>query len=152
MPNVKWIERVPPGLVNFLDSRLSLGLQRNKIMLPCSWLKWSMSPPEIVVHNFFGCDKLLRIFFAVKTLKDYGYTMNHILLLCDNENAIKIAYNSCEYSRIKHIDIQHHFLRDHVIKGDIAISHVETNDQLANIFTKPLTSLILGMWLRILHI
>jgi hypothetical protein len=64
--------------------------------------------------------------------------MNHIPLLCDNESAIKIAYHPCEHSRTKHIDIQHHFLRDHAIKGDIAISHVGTNDQLADIFTKPL--------------
>jgi hypothetical protein len=64
--------------------------------------------------------------------------MNHIPLLCDNESAINIAYNPYEHSRTKHIDIRHHFLRDHVIKGDIVISHVETNDQLADIFTKPL--------------
>jgi hypothetical protein len=38
----------------------------------------------------------------------------------------------------KHIDIQHQFLRDHTIKGDIVVSHVGTNDQLANILTKPL--------------
>jgi hypothetical protein len=72
-----------------------------------------------------------------QTLKDYGYTMNHIALLCDNESAIKIVYNPCEHSRIKHIDIRHHFLRDHAIKGDIVISHVGINDQLADIFTKP---------------
>jgi hypothetical protein len=35
-------------------------------------------------------------------------------------------------------DIRHHFLRDHAIKRDIVISHVGTNDQLADIFTKPL--------------
>jgi hypothetical protein len=64
--------------------------------------------------------------------------MNHIPLLCDNESVIKIAYNPYEHSRIKHIDIWHHFLRDHVIKEDIIISHVGTNDQLANIFTKTL--------------
>jgi hypothetical protein len=64
--------------------------------------------------------------------------MNHIPLLCDNESDIKIAYNHCEHSRTKHIDILHHFLRDHAIKGDIVISHVGTNDQLANIFTKSL--------------
>jgi hypothetical protein len=73
-----------------------------------------------------------------QNLKDYGYTMNHISLLCDNESVIKIAYNSCEHSRTKHIDIQHHFLRDHVIKEDTVISHVRTNDQLTDIFTKPL--------------
>jgi hypothetical protein len=64
--------------------------------------------------------------------------MNHVPLLCDNESAIKIDYNPCEHSRTKHIDIQHHFLRDHAIKGDVVILHVRTDDQLADIFTKPL--------------
>jgi hypothetical protein len=54
--------------------------------------------------------------------------MNPIPLLCDDESAIKIAYNPYEHSRIKHIDTRHHFLRDHAIKGDIVISHVRTND------------------------
>jgi hypothetical protein len=61
--------------------------------------------------------------------------MNHVPLLCDNESAIKIAYNPCEHSRTKHIDIRHHFLRDHAIKGDIVISYVGTN---VDIFTKSL--------------
>jgi hypothetical protein len=73
-----------------------------------------------------------------QTLKDYGYTMNQVPLLCDNESAIKIAYNSCEHSWTKHIDIRHHFLRNYAIKGDIVISHVRTNEQLVDIFTKPL--------------
>jgi hypothetical protein len=64
--------------------------------------------------------------------------MNHVLLLCDNESAIKITYNHYEHSRTKHIDIQHHFLRDHAIKEDIVILHVGIKDQLADIFTKPL--------------
>jgi hypothetical protein len=64
--------------------------------------------------------------------------MNHVPLLCDNESAIKISYNPYEHSRTKRIDIRYHFLRDCVIKGDTVISHVETNDQLADIFTKPL--------------
>jgi hypothetical protein len=33
MPDAKWIERVPPGHVNSLDGPLSLGLQRDKILL-----------------------------------------------------------------------------------------------------------------------
>jgi hypothetical protein len=73
-----------------------------------------------------------------QTLKDYGYTMNQVPILCDNESAIKIAYNPSEHSRTKHIDNRHHFLRDHTIKGDIVISFVRTNEQVADIFTKPL--------------
>jgi hypothetical protein len=38
----------------------------------------------------------------------------------------------------KHIDMLHHFLRDHQQRGDIDIFHVSTDHQLADIFTKPL--------------
>jgi hypothetical protein len=80
----------------------------------------------------------VQLLWIRQTLKDYGYTMNHVRLLCDNESVIKIVYNLCVHSRIKHIYIWHHFLRDHAIKEKIVISHAGTNDQLADIFTKPL--------------
>ena len=43
-----------------------------------------------------------------------------------------------QHSRTKHIQVQHHFIRDHVGKGDIDLKHVRTNKQLAHNFTKPL--------------
>ena len=42
------------------------------------------------------------------------------------------------HSWTKHIDIRHHFIRDHVLKGDVEITFVDTQNQLADIFTKPL--------------
>jgi hypothetical protein len=59
-------------------------------------------------------------------------------LMCDTESAVKLATNPVQHSRKKHIDIRHHFLRDHVGKGDITIYSIDTDDQLADIFTKPL--------------
>jgi hypothetical protein len=61
MSDAKWIERVPLGHVNSLDGPLSLGLQRNKIQLPYPRPKRSMSPVVVVLHNYFGCDKLSKI-------------------------------------------------------------------------------------------
>jgi hypothetical protein len=49
-----------------------------------------------------------------------------------------MADNPVEHSRTKHIDIWHHFLRDHQQKGDIEEYHISTENQLADIFTKPL--------------
>ena len=51
-----------------------------------------------------------------QTLLDYGVKFDKILLLCDNESAVKIATNPVQHSRTKHIDIPHHFLRGHVNK------------------------------------
>jgi hypothetical protein len=73
-----------------------------------------------VVHNYFG------------------YNLSKVPLLCDNESAIHLADNPVEHDRTNHIDIQHHFLRDHQQKGDIDVCHVSIDHQLADIFTKTL--------------
>jgi hypothetical protein len=68
----------------------------------------------------------------------FGYNLSKVPLLCDNESAIRMADNPVEHSRTKHIDIRHHFLRDHQQKGDIEVFYVSTKNQLADIFTEPL--------------
>jgi hypothetical protein len=80
------------------------------------------------------CGQLL---WMKQTLLDFGVKFK-VPFLCDNESAVKIVNNPVQHSRTKHIDIRHHFLRDHVSKGEIKIDGISTNDQLADIFTKPL--------------
>jgi len=79
-----------------------------------------------------------QILYMKQTLLDFGVKLHRIPLLCDNESAIKIAKNLVQHSRTKHIDIRHHFLRDHEAKGDISLQGVRSEEQLADIFTKPL--------------
>jgi hypothetical protein len=73
-----------------------------------------------------------------KTLQVFGYNLSKVSLLCDNDSAICLADNPVEHSHTKHIDIRHHFLRDHQQKGDIDVCHISTDHQLADIFTKHL--------------
>ena len=73
-----------------------------------------------------------------QTLRDFGYNLSKVPLLCDNESAICMADNRVEHSRTKHIDIRHYFLRDYQQQGEIEVYHISTKNQLANIFTKPL--------------
>ena len=49
-----------------------------------------------------------------------------------------VPRNPIQHSRNKHIEIRHHFLIDHVQKGDIALEFIAMEKQLADIFTKPL--------------
>ena len=79
-----------------------------------------------------------QILHMKQTLLDYGVVIEKVPLLCDNESAVKLANNPVQHSRTKHIDIRHHFLRDHVAKNDISLEGVRTEDQLVDIFTKPL--------------
>jgi histone deacetylase 1/2 len=73
-----------------------------------------------------------------ETLLDFGVMFDVLPILCDNESAVKIATSPVEHSRTNHIDIMSQFIRDHINKGDINIDDIGTNDQLADIFTKPL--------------
>jgi hypothetical protein len=49
-----------------------------------------------------------------------------------------MADNPIEHSHTKHIVIRYHFLRDRQQKRDIEIAYINTKEQLADIFTKPL--------------
>ena len=69
---------------------------------------------------------------------DYGIKLDHIPINCDNTSAINLSKNLIQHSRTKHIDIRHHFLSDYVQNGDISLEFIDTNNQLADIFTKPL--------------
>jgi hypothetical protein len=77
-----------------------------------------------------------QLLWMRQTLREFGYNLSKVALLCDNESAIRLADNSVEHSHTKHIDIRHHFLRDHQQKGDIDIFHISAENQLADIFTK----------------
>ena len=73
-----------------------------------------------------------------QALVDYGIQLNGITILCDNKGAIDLSKNPVQHSRTKHIEIRHHFLRDNVQKGNISIEKVSSEDNIADILTKPL--------------
>ncbi|GJZ81234.1 hypothetical protein Tco_0646228 [Tanacetum coccineum] len=59
-------------------------------------------------------------------------------MYCDNKSAIALCCNNVQHSRSKHIDIRFHFIKEHVENGVIELYFVNTEYQLANIFTKAL--------------
>ena len=75
-----------------------------------------------------------------QTLKDYGVNFNKVPLLCDNESEINIAYNPILHSKTKHIKIRHHFIQNHVDKGDINLSYVSPRINLPISSRRPLMS------------
>ncbi|WVZ84461.1 hypothetical protein U9M48_031491 [Paspalum notatum var. saurae] len=81
------------------------------------------------------CSQLL---WMKATLSDFGLRFGKIPLLVDSTSAISVAKNPVLHSRTKYIDVRFHFLRDHYEKADIDLVHVASENQLADIFTKPL--------------
>nr|GEW82960.1 hypothetical protein [Tanacetum cinerariifolium] len=68
--------------------------------------------------QFLG-DKL--ILWMRSQLTDYGFDFNKIPLYCDNRSAIALCCNNVQYSKSKHIDIRHHFIREQVERGMVEL-------------------------------
>ncbi|GJS46406.1 retrovirus-related pol polyprotein from transposon TNT 1-94 [Tanacetum coccineum] len=98
---------------------------------------------RIFRKSTFGASQLLGgklVCWSAKKhqLTDYDIIYEKVPIFCDNTSAIAISNNIVLHSRTKHIDIRYHFIKDHILKGDIKLHFTPTQYQLADIFTKPL--------------
>lgn len=59
-------------------------------------------------------------------------------LLCDNNAAINLSEDPLLHARVKHVDIKYHFVRERVQSKEINIKYINTNDNVADLFTKAL--------------
>jgi hypothetical protein len=73
-------------------------------------------------------------------MRDFGVNFERVPLMCDKISAILVVKNPVFHKNMRHVERRHHFLRDHVEKGDIEMRYIDTERQLADIFTKPLDS------------
>ncbi|GJS50185.1 hypothetical protein Tco_0600306 [Tanacetum coccineum] len=83
-----------------------------------------------------GC--CANILWMKSQLTDYDIIYEKVPIFYDNTSAIAISNNLVLHSRTKNIDIRYHFIRDHILKGDIELHFIPTQYQLVDIFTKPL--------------
>ena len=59
------------------------------------------------------------------------------ILYVDNLSAIRIIKNPEYHKRTKHIDTRYHFIRERVEKGEVSVYHIPSEQQRADILTKP---------------
>ena len=81
-----------------------------------------------------------QLLWMKQMLKDYEFDLDTLTVFCDNTSAINISKNLVQHSRTKHIDIRHHFIRELVENITLVLEYIETEKQIADIFTKALDS------------
>uniref|UniRef100_A0A2N9I261 Reverse transcriptase Ty1/copia-type domain-containing protein n=1 Tax=Fagus sylvatica TaxID=28930 RepID=A0A2N9I261_FAGSY len=72
-------------------------------------------------------------------LCDFGVILpSPLVIWCDNTSAIALASNPVFHARTKHVEVDYHFVRERVVRGDLRVLFISTNDQLADLLTKAL--------------
>jgi hypothetical protein len=69
-------------------------------------------------------------------MRDFGVRFERVPLMCDNTSNISVAKNLVFHKKMRHVERRHHFLRNHVEKGDIEMRYIDTERQLADIGRK----------------
>ncbi|GJT24193.1 retrovirus-related pol polyprotein from transposon TNT 1-94, partial [Tanacetum coccineum] len=130
----------PNGFVDPNNPNHVYKLKLSSITLSC----WSskrqksaaISSTEAEYIAMSGC--YAQILWMRSQLTDYGLGFKKIPMYYDNKSAIALTCNNVQHSMSKHIDIRFHFIKEHVENGVIELYFVNTEYQLADIFTKAL--------------
>ncbi|GKC65240.1 hypothetical protein Tco_1097838 [Tanacetum coccineum] len=97
----------------------------------------SVSSAEVEYVSLSAC--CAQVLWMRTQLTDYGFHFDKIPMYCDSKAAIAISCNPVQHSRTKHIDVIYHFIKEHVEKVIVELFFVETEYQLADLFTKALS-------------
>ncbi|GJY74472.1 hypothetical protein Tco_0478903 [Tanacetum coccineum] len=95
-----------------------------------------MSTAEAEYVSLSAC--CAQVIWIRTQLLDYGYKYDQIPMYCNSKSAIAISCNPVQHLCTKHIDIQYHFIKEHVEKATVELYFVGTEYQLADLFTKAL--------------
>ena len=84
-------------------------------------------------------DTVSELLWVLSLLTELGHTPKvNPIIYCDNLGATHLSANPVFHSQLKHIALAYHFVRENVQHGKFRVSFVSTDDQLADILTKPL--------------
>jgi hypothetical protein len=76
----------------------------------------------------------------IKLMKELGYIKEKTMVIrCDNQGAISLTNNPTQHVQTKHIDVQHHFVREQVENGNVTFEYCSTKDMVANVLIEALS-------------
>ena len=88
-----------------------------------------------------ACSCVCQAIWLRRVLEELNMSQNESTeILVDNKSAIALAKNPVFHERSKHIDTKYHFIRECIERREVELNYVKSQDQISDIFTKPLKS------------
>lgn len=92
--------------------------------------------------EFRGMAKgLCELLWLRRLMTEIGFAPNcEMNLFCDNKATIDISHNPVQHDRTKHVEVDRHFIKQNLEDGIICFPYVKSEDQIADILTKAVSS------------
>ncbi|CCF49957.1 hypothetical protein NDA11_005694 [Ustilago hordei] len=97
-------------------------------------LLWLLNGTHADISQAVG---VLACYMTQPLKEHYNAAQKVLQYLDDNTATIQVSKDPAQHWKLKHIDTKYHFIRDNVQDGNVKIKYIGTEDNLANIFTKP---------------
>ncbi|GKC92807.1 putative ribonuclease H-like domain-containing protein, partial [Tanacetum coccineum] len=138
----------PFNLVAYTDSDyVGASLDRKSTTRGCQFfgcrlISWQCKKQTMVANSTTKAEYVVassccrQVLWIQNQLLDYGYNFMHTKIFIDNNSTICIIKNPVFYSKAKHIEIRHHFIRDCNDKKLIQMVKIHTDKNVADLLTK----------------
>ena len=127
------------------------------IMMGASPLSWSSKQQAVVALYSCEAEYLATTHCARDVLwfrnlfAELGFPQGQpTTLFCDNQGTVACTHDPHAHSKMKHISIREHFIRDCIIKRLIDVIHVSNKENIADLLTKPLHRILHARWINML--
>jgi hypothetical protein len=87
-----------------------------------------------------ACEACTEAVWLRKLISDlFDQIPESTIIYCDNQSCIRLSEHPVFHERSKHIEIKYYFIRDKVQEGEVKLEYIPTDEQKADILTKPLS-------------
>ena len=140
---------MPVKLEIYVDSSFANGIGRKSIYVFLIMIKKAVvhykSKQEPLVTQSSTEAEFVALSLTIKEVKwilsildEMCIPVSAALIFCDNQGAIRIAYNKSSKGRTKHVDIRLQAMKEAVLNGEVKVGYVQSGDNVSDIFTRPL--------------
>lgn len=116
------------------------------IYLGSNLVSWSSKKQKMVSHSSTEAEytqlayKAVELSWLRSLFKDLQLQLARPKIWCDNISLISLASNPVFHSRTKHLEVDYHYVREKVVRGELLVNYICSQDQIADLLTKGLSS------------
>jgi hypothetical protein len=140
-------------MYNCMDLLIQIGQgvqMIGRVLLDCvsvlgsAMISWASRKQKSVALNtaeyIAACDACTEAVWLHKLVSGlFDQVLDSTVIYCDNQSCVKLSENPVFHDRSKHIEIKYYFLRDKVQRREVVLRYISTDEQVADILTKPLS-------------